>query len=284
MTQITPNAAQGEFWTSGPGLKWVARQEALDTLFTPPLRTLQEAAAVQPGEHVLDIGCGAGRSTVEFARAAGPEGSATGADISETLLAAAERLEAQVSSGARFLLADAQLYPFAPETIDIATSRFGVMFFADPVAAFRNIARSLRPEGRIAFLCWRALDENPWFSGPRHHAVTRFGAPAPTDPHEPGPMAFADPDRVCGLLAQAGLQDVSANTVRIALTPPGSPEDTAALAMEIGPAGRICLEAGASDAEKGAIAADLAQDWHRYAGAEGVEIPASFNLFTARKG
>ncbi|SLN35902.1 Demethylmenaquinone methyltransferase [Pseudoruegeria aquimaris] len=284
MGQDTPNAAQGEFWTSGPGLKWVARQEALDALFAEPLDALLAAARIAPGEQVLDIGCGGGRSTVAFARAAGPGGGALGVDISSSLLAAAERLEAQEASGARFLLADAQVHPFEPGRFDVALSRFGVMFFDDPVAAFRNIARALRPGGRLAFLCWRSLSENPWFADPRALAVARFGAPEPADPHAPGPMAFADADRVCGLLTEAGLEAASAETVSLSLRPPGSPERAAALAVEIGPAGRIFVDAGASEAEKGAVAADLAAEWRRYAGPDGVRLPASFNLFTATRG
>ena len=200
------NADQATFWNAQPGQNWVDFQADLDAQLSEVTDRLLAACAARPGERVLDIGCGAGGSTLALAAAVGAVGSVLGLDLSEPLLARAEERRRDLALGnVRFARGDAQDHPFAPGGFDLAASRFGVMFFADPVAAFRNIARALRPGGRLVFVAWAGPEHNPWFAIPQRAAVARLGPVAPTPPDAPGPMAFRDAARVTGLLEAAGL-------------------------------------------------------------------------------
>src|SRR3954453_14228225 len=138
---------------------WAKIREPLERQLAPLGRRALAALAPQPGESVLDIGCGGGDTALELARAVAPDGTVLGVDLSAAVLAFAQRA-AKGCERVRFVEADAQLFPFEPASFDAAFSRFGVMFFADQIAAFVNIRRSLKPNGRLAFVCWRALEEN----------------------------------------------------------------------------------------------------------------------------
>jgi SAM-dependent methyltransferase len=203
-----PNADQRAFWNTAAGTRWVLMQEALDG----ELRLLGLAAidALAPvaGQRLIDIGCGCGDTSFELARRVGLSGSVVGIDLSAPMLEAARRRAAALEPGrTRFVQADAQTYAFEPA--DGAFSRFGVMFFADPVAAFINIRKSLRPKGRLAFVCWQSMANNPWMEIPLNAAISALPTrPAPRDPAAPGPFAFADRTRVQAILAEAGFSDV----------------------------------------------------------------------------
>src|ERR1044071_9117083 len=139
---------------------WAEVRDALELQLAPLGRHALAALAPRPGESVLDIGCGGGETALDLARAVAPDGTVVGIDLSAAVLAFAQRA-AEGRERVRFVQADGQVFPFEPASFDAAFSRFGVMFFADPTAAFINIRRSLRPNGRLAFVCWRALEENP---------------------------------------------------------------------------------------------------------------------------
>ena len=157
------------------------------------------------------------------------------------------------------------------------------MFFADPVAAFRNIATALRPGGRIAFAAWSGADRNPWFSESLRIAASRLGPlPAPP-PGAPGPTAFADRDRVTGLLAAAGLADATAETRAIELHHPGGIAAIAGLAAEVGPTPRAIRERNGTPEDLAAIVAGVAETFAVYATPDGVRIPAEIHLFRARR-
>ena len=159
---------------------------------------LREAAAVARGERVLDIGCGAGESTRDAARAAAP-GSVLGVDVSDALLEQARRRSDGVIN-VSYVLADAQTHPFPDARFDVAISRFGTMFFADPVAAFANIARALRPQGRLAMLVWQAKERQEWVT----EIDRALGGPAETGGLDP--FSFGDPETVTNILA--GFRDI----------------------------------------------------------------------------
>ncbi|MHB8329671.1 MAG: class I SAM-dependent methyltransferase [Acidimicrobiales bacterium] len=164
---------------------------------------LLEALRLQPGERVLDIGCGGGKATIAACQQVQPGGSALGADISEALLALANE-RAAATSGITWCRADMQTEQIADDRFDVAMSQFGVMFFDEPVGAFTNIRKHLRPGGRLGFACWQAPDRNPWFVGP---ALAPFiAAPPPPAPGKSptGPFALGDPERVHQILADAG--------------------------------------------------------------------------------
>jgi SAM-dependent methyltransferase len=186
---------------------WAEVREPLELQLAPLGRRALAALAPLPGESVLDIGCGGGETALDLVRAVAPAGTVMGIDLSAAVLAFARRA-AKGCASVRFVQADAQVFPFVPASFDAAFSRFGVMFFADPTAAFTNIRRSLRPHGRLAFVCWRALAENPLDILPLSAAAAHLPPQPADDPHVPGPFAFADPYRVRGILQRAGFEDV----------------------------------------------------------------------------
>jgi SAM-dependent methyltransferase len=277
------NADQIEFWNSPAGEKWVTHQDALDRFMTNIKARLLERAAVRPGEHVLDIGCGAGETTMELASRVGPEGRVAGVDVSRLLLAKAEARAAAAGIGhLAFTLADAQTHEFVPGEFDLVASRFGVMFFADPVAAFRNIATALKPGGRMVFVAWGTLEKNPWFTIPRDAAVAQLGAPTPVPANAPGPFAFQDPTYVIDILSEAGLAEPSVSVEEIMLTPAGDLETIATLAATLGPASRIIGEKDGTPDDVAAIVAKIAEALAVY-GADGAyPVPATVNFFAAK--
>jgi ubiquinone/menaquinone biosynthesis C-methylase UbiE len=146
------NADQSEFWNLGPGRNWVRYQADLDAIHGPVTDLLLEACAPQEGERILDVGCGAGASAFALARAVSPSGHVRGVDLSVPLIQRAEERRRELDlPNISFEVADAQDHAFESQSFDLVASRFGLMFFSDPVAAFRNIASDLRPGGRIAF-------------------------------------------------------------------------------------------------------------------------------------
>src|SRR3977135_1927910 len=165
---------------------WAEVREPLELQLAPLGRRALTALAPRPGESVLDIGCGGGETALALARAVAPDGTVMGIDLSAAVLAFAERA-AKGCARVRFVHADAQVFPFEPASFDAVFSRFGVMFFADPIAAFVNIRRSLRRRGRLAFVCWRALEENPLDILPLSAASAHLPSQPAHDPDAPGP-------------------------------------------------------------------------------------------------
>src|SRR5665213_182765 len=202
------NAAQSEYWNHEGGANWLAMQERVERQLAPLGRRAIERAAFQTGEHVLDIGCGTGRTTLEIGARVGARGTATGVDISRPLLAVArERLHEAGATNVSFREADAQTVVFGSGSYDGLFSRFGVMFFADPVTAFGNLLGALRPGGRLTFLAWRSAAENEWVVVPMEAAFRHLARPPAADPDAPGQFAFASPDRIRDVLSRAGFAD-----------------------------------------------------------------------------
>lgn len=280
--QTIANADQSEFWNTEAGPRWVAREADLDALHSAVTGMLLAECAPVSGEAILDVGCGGGASSLAFAEAVGASGRVLGLDLSRPLLARAEaRCRAAGLGNLGFLFGDAQVHPLPSAAFDAAISRFGVMFFSDPIAAFRNIATALRPGGRLVFVAWAGLDRNPFFSLPLRAAMARLGPLAPPPPDAPGPMAFADRDRVVGLLQAARLADCAADARRIDLHHPGGVAAITALATEIGPTARFVREKNGTADDLAAIIADLADSLAAFATPDGIRIPAEINLFRA---
>lgn len=278
------NADQADYWNSGPGQKWITFQESLDQLFLSVNERLLARAAPRPGDRLLDIGCGTGATTMAFAAEVGAQGSVVGVDISGLLL---ERATARKTEGTfdqvAYILADAQTHAFESGAFDLVLSRFGVMFFNDPVAAFRNLAGALRPGGRLCFASWASLSDNPWFEVPRNAAARRLGRPAPVSPKAPGPLAFAETDYVLGILKEAGYGAASAEVEQVGLFDPGGVETAAFLASNIGPSARIVKEFKGTAEDVAEIGKETAKGFQRYAVEGGACIPATLNFFTALK-
>jgi SAM-dependent methyltransferase len=277
------NAEMGRYWNEVAGPRWVGRQAVQEARNVEMLALLLEAAQAKPGERVLDIGCGTGVTTQPYAEAVGPTGHVTAADISQPMLdAARQRIEAAGLRNVELLLADAQVHPFPPAAFDLLTSRLGVMFFADPVAAFSNLILALRPGGRLCMAVWAPLAENVHWQIPFEIAVRHLGPPAPQSAHAPGPHAFGDRDYLRGILNSAGFAD-------IAITPKHfhvRGGTAAAMAEHVGQFGavqRLMDEKGADAATREAIIKDAETAFAAYATADGVRLPATFLLVTGHR-
>jgi SAM-dependent methyltransferase len=197
------NADQIAFWNGPGGNIWVVRQEHTDITLAGVTDALLAFAAPRTGEQVLDVGCGCGATTLEFARAVGADGRVVALDISAPMLAEGQaRAEAAGIANVDWRQADPATATL--DGYDLLTSAFGAMFFGDPVGAFANMRRAANPGARMAFVCWRSLSENPWMEVPMN-AVSRHLPPRPKPvPNAPGMFAFADPDRISEVLTSAG--------------------------------------------------------------------------------
>lgn len=277
---MSGNAAQARYWNEAPGQKWVTFQAELDALHASVTEVLLAAAGSVEGLAVLDIGTGAGATALAFARAVGPEGRVTGADISAPLLArAAERAEGVANLD--FRLGDvAEMDLGGP--FDLVISRFGTMFFADPVAAMAHVRAAVRHGGRGLFACWTAAAENPWFAVPNAIAAERLGPTPPAPPGAPNPTAWGDIGRVTDLLGRAGWSDPQGAAMTVTLMFPGTPQDVAQMALRVGGVTRAMTALNGTAEDAAAIAAKVAAWAEAFAGPDGVAVPARINLFTAR--
>lgn len=238
-----PNAEQITYWNQQAGPTWVAIQSVIDQQIRPLGLLAMERAGLTPGTAVLDVGCGCGDTTIELARRVAP-GDVLGLDISAPMLNRAIQQAKAAGVAARFEIADAQTYTFDAARFDVLFSRFGVMFFADPTAAFANLHRALKPDGRLAFVCWQSMMDNPWMTVPMAAALQHLPPPPIPVPGAPGPFAFADPDRVRGILAGAGFRDVALEPVQMTLSVGGgrSLDETVDFLLRMGPTARALRE------------------------------------------
>jgi SAM-dependent methyltransferase len=277
-----PNAEQIRYWNETIGPRWIEQEAMLDAQIAPLGLAAIERAGVARGELVLDVGCGCGQTTLQLAERVGPEGEVLGVDVSSPMLARA-RQRAKGLAHVRFENADAQTHRFA-RGFDLAFSRFGVMFFADPVAAFANLRGALRARGRLAFVCWQALDRNPWLQVPLRALAGIVALPAPPPPGAPGPFAFADPERVRGILGRAGFAAVELAPLcgDLALGAGGGLERAVGFAMEMGPASALLREAGAEARERARDAIRAALE--PFATPDGVRAEYAAWAVTAREG
>lgn len=202
------NAYQVADWNGKSGEYWAANQARLDAMMAAFGQAAIDAAAPATGERVLDVGCGAGATSLELAVRVGVRGHVLGVDISEPLIGRARALAPQETPTV-FQVADASSTEFPEGAFDILFSRFGVMFFDDPVAAFANMRRALKPGGRVAFVCWRGAAENDWVRLPMGALKGIIPPPAPPDPEASGPFSFGDRERVARILTTAGFTDIA---------------------------------------------------------------------------
>ncbi|WP_260956419.1 class I SAM-dependent methyltransferase [Pseudomonas citri] len=202
------NAYQVADWNGQSGEYWVANQARLDAMMAVFGQAAIEAAAPVTGERVLDVGCGAGASSLDLAARVGAGGYVLGVDISEPLIGRARALAPQ-DTPALFRVADASGAELPEGAFDILFSRFGVMFFDDPTGAFAHMRRALRPGGRVAFVCWRGAVENDWVRLPMVALKGIVPLTTPPDPEAPGPFSFGDRARVTRILTAAGFTDIA---------------------------------------------------------------------------
>ena len=275
----SPNAAQVDYWNAAAGTTWARYHDQLDRQIAPLGREAMRTLAPATGERVLDVGCGCGHTTIDIAGRVGSGGAAVGVDISAPMLEIARQRALPNEAGrVEFLQADAQTADLGRAAFDALYSRFGVMFFGDPVAAFANLRRSLKAGGRVGFVCWQPLFANPWLGEPLEAARPFLPPLTPPEPGAPGPFAFADGGRVRAILGDAGYTDIElrAFDTEIGI---GGLDETLHITLRVGPLGAALREnptykTGVIDPVRAVLA--------RYVTARGVMMPASVWIVSAR--
>lgn len=241
---VAGNLEQVEYWNGVVGERWARNQVSLDRALAPFGRAAIDRLAPAPGERLLDVGCGAGGTLLELAERLGGQGEVLGADISRPLLEhARRRLAAARLTNVHVQEVDAAQVSFE-RPFDAIFSRFGVMFFDDPLAAFTNLRRALLPGGRLGFVCWQRLEENPWSAVPLA-AVRPLIAdpPAPAAVGAPGPFAFAEPERCRAVLSGAGFSQVRIEPFQhpVVISEQGI-EEAVGFVTRVGPASRLLAD------------------------------------------
>ncbi|HUJ60513.1 MAG TPA: class I SAM-dependent methyltransferase [Kofleriaceae bacterium] len=270
---MTSNDDMIAYWNGDGGRRWIAAQDRLDRAMAAIGEALLAAAAPRPGERALDVGCGLGTMTLALARSTGT--TALGVDVSAPMI----ELAAGKGGDATFVVADAARFAFTPDR-DLVFSRFGVMFFADPVAAFVHLRRAFAPGGRLVFACWRAPAENPWAAVPLAAARELLPPQPPPDPIAPGPFAFGDGARVRSILERAGYRDIAIDPHDTTMWLGESPEDAAVHALSVGPLARAAAEL--PEPTRARIRERVAAAVAPFAGAGGIAPPAAIWLVRAR--
>src|SRR5688500_8277765 len=241
MTNMTANNTGATFW-SGEGGRWLAGEAFTARAVGHFGEATLAAAAPRAGEHVVDVGCGTGVTTLRLGATVGASGAAIGVDVSPDLLAAArERAATEGAKNVSFVEADAETQDLGREKFDLLYSRFGVMFFADPTAAFTRMRAAMKPGGRLAFVCWTRFKDNPWGLVPFAAAAPHVPPMPPLGPEDPGPYSFGDPDRVRRILDGSGWKEVELSMIEqpIALAIEGGVEEAVLFCGSASPVSRL---------------------------------------------
>jgi SAM-dependent methyltransferase len=263
------NSEQIAEWNGPLGHRWVAMQQQFDRVVGPFGDAALEAAAPRTGERVIDIGCGCGDTSIAMARMVGPTGAVVGIDVSQPMLAVA-RSRGAPADCAQLAFCEGDASEAAlPPNIDLLFSRFGVMFFSQPSAAFRHLRKALRTGGRCVFVCWRAPRDNAWAMAPLAAARKAMGITPPgADPNAPGPFAFADDQRLRAILSDAGFRDIDVQRFDKSIFLGSTPRSAAEAAVQMGPTSRLVREVGVEhlpvilDAVEGALTPFASPDGH----------------------
>jgi SAM-dependent methyltransferase len=239
--QNIANQEMAAAWNGLSGRAWVDEQQLLDSTYAPIEKLLVDEVAAAGARTVLDIGCGAGATTLAVARSLGARGQATGIDISDPLIAVARARAQREGLPAQFIGADAQTHGFEPASFNLVISRFGVMFFDNPVAAFANLRGAATAAGQLRLVVFRAVEENPFMTTAERAAAPSLSNLPPRKPNAPGQFAFADSARVRRILEDSGWQGVALAPVDIECGFPAA--DLERFFTRLGPLGQVLREA-----------------------------------------
>jgi SAM-dependent methyltransferase len=213
---------QKALWNGPSGSAWVDGQEMLDRLLRPFEELLLDAMSGRADRRILDVGCGTGSTTLAAARQLGARGRSVGVDISEPMITSAKRRAQQENSKAEFICADAQTHAFEPASFDTLISRFGVMFFEDPVGAFVNLRRAATAAAEMRFIAWRGAEENPFMTTAERAAAPLLPDLPPRRPDAPGQFGFAKRDRVQRILESSGWSGIDIQPIDVSCSLPAS--------------------------------------------------------------
>ena len=279
----SPNAREVQYWNSAHTRPWADEYDAIDRLFAGLTRVALDHAAPKLGERVIDIGCGSGTTVLELAVRVGPGGYVLGADVSKpSVEKARERITAAGVQQAEIMLCDVSTHTFPTNSFDLVFSRFGVMFFADPVAAFANIHKAMKSDGRLAVAVFRTPQENKWATAAL--AAVRHLLPpiTPPGPEDPGQFSWADTARVHRILETAGFQDISLtpHDPAMPLAGHGGAAEAASFVCRFGPVVRALIDA--SEQQKKEVRSALEAFFRSHEGPQGIVLPGAIWIVTAR--
>ena len=282
------NQQQKEMWNGRAGASWVRHNTLLEQLLAEPGRRCMDSLSLPAGAQLLDVGCGCGNQTLEWASRLDSDATITGVDISEPMLALAEDLKAanqrELKAKVEFVVGDASDSLFPNETFDVVYSRFGVMFFADPTAAFTTLRETLKPKGQLGFVCWQSPALNPFFTAPMQAALSVLSPPPPAKPGAPGPFGLADRDVIQSVLTGAGFTDLNIDPLALQLSVGASQsyDEIFEELVQIGPAAALIAESDPAlkDRARQAVYERLSDF---YSQGHGTSFEANFWLVTARR-
>ncbi|SDI24799.1 Methyltransferase domain-containing protein [Paraburkholderia phenazinium] len=230
---------QATHWSGGAGRAWVTAQALLDPMFKPFEDLLVARIGAASAQRVLDVGCGTGSTTLAVARQLGERGHCLGADVSAPMVAAARARAEQEGSAARFILADVQTHAFEPASFERIISRFGVMFFDNPVQAFENLLRAASSDAELAFIAWRSAADNPFMTTAERAAAPLLPNLPVRRPGAPGQFAFADRQRVDSILEDSGWLGIDIQPIDVQCSLPEN--QLIDYLTQLGPVG-LCLQ------------------------------------------
>ena len=275
-----PDDTQSEqtaLWNGPAGRAWVDAQHVLDRLFTPFEDLLVEAVRAASARSVLDVGCGTGSTTIAIARALEGAGSSLGVDLSEPMIALARARAEREHAHAEFVAADAQVYAFEPASMDLIVSRFGVMFFSDPVEAFANLRRAAREGAQLRLIVWRSAEENPFMTTAERAAAPILPNLPPRRPDGPGQFAFADRDHVHAILDHSGWSGIDLRPIDVNCSL--REDDLARYVTKLGPVGLLLQDA--DDATRARVADSIRSAYDPYVQGDQVRFTAACWLIHA---
>lgn len=283
MSNSRANSEQIEYWNSQAGEQWVKGRESMDNTLSAFGQLAIDSLNLSPGNHVLDVGCGCGGTSFSLAEKVG-EGRVEGVDISAPMLAHARERKIELGvENVNFSKGDVAVEQFRPQSFDRVFSRFGVMFFDDPVSAFKNIRNSLKSEGKLSFVCWRQAVENQWTMVPTKAALKYISIPEVPDKKAPGPFAFGDKAYTVSILEQAGFKNVVLEAKNLPMRfPVAENKSLGQQFAEIGPVGRIV--ATASDDVKRQVMESMTAALQDFVNDGRVEMDGAVWLVTADNG
>ena len=252
MTHKIVNDEQFEFWNEGIGKKWVEEDDSMNERLSILTKELFLRSKINRDDKILDIGCGGGQTTFEASEMVGENGYVIGADISKILLDLAKSKYANTKN-LEFKYCDVQNYEFRENSFNKVISRFGVMFFENPIEAFKNIYNSIQEGGSLNFVCWTNVMENEFFTDPTNIIIKHINKEFPEITRAPGPLAFSEADYVKEILASSKFKNVKVEKVYSSISTNDSAKKDGDLLLKLGLGGRLLADANLSKKELSVI-------------------------------